>query len=231
MKSIFLLSLLLVNLACSPLYMPNRQNMPLLTKKNEFQGSVSYGVDGANVQGSYAFDEHFAGMINAEMGKNKATNFDGDPTGWNKQKFAEIGLGYFKPLGSNGAAEIFAGYGTGKSSVLEYSDYAANPDFRRNGTFQRFFIQPNVGFHSKVFEAGFGLRTVFVHYDRIVSSTSSHQGKSTFVLVEPAATLRLGWENVKLSWQMGLSLPAYNGSELDYNPLIGSFGVDFNFGK
>lgn len=88
----------------------------------------------------------------------------------------------------------------------------------------RFFIQPTLGITSKVIDFGISTRLVGVN---MVQESINNAG----FLLEPAATLKLGWDHFKAVAQVGASAPLNKDVEFNYQPFLISLGIQLNFGK
>lgn len=202
--------------SCTPVYIPNVVNMPLLNETGEIQASVHTAVGGIDVQTAAAITDRLGMMVNANFQDKNI--FSGE--GYRKNAFGEFGLGYRTDISDNGRFEIFSGFGYGKTKA-RYPDN----EFYWKQTLDiqslRLFIQPTIGFTSDVVDFGLAPRMAYLTLNE---SGARYSG----FFVEPAFMLKLGYKYVKLLFQAGISLPAYRNSlQYDYNPFIGSFGLQF----
>lgn len=223
--------------SCTPMYVSNRQNVPLLTKEGEIRASGSIGSGGIDVQAAGAITKETAVMVNAQMADMEHNYYDFyEDVSKVTQKSIEVALGHYKPVGSNGVFEIYAGYGIGSSNRKE-----GYPDRTTKGNFYKIFVQPNVGFHTKYFSAGFGIRAQYIQYDRLrrvetdneqmpVTKTYTFKTNANGFFVEPTVTLKTGLENFKITGQIGATLP-FSNIDYDHSLLMANLGFEFTIGK
>ncbi len=202
---------------CSPLYIPNTVNTPLLSNKGEIQGAVYTGTSGFDPQLAYAITDNIGVMLNGSFENSESDSTDD----YHKHQLFELGVGYYKKLSDNGRFEIFGGYGFGK--IDAYTEYAIF-DTRSDVNSNKIFIQPAFGLSSKIFDFGFASRFVIINiHDDIVSYTRSY--------IEPALTVRVGWKQVKFAYQIGYSIPFNEDAIIEYQPLMMSLGLHVNINK
>jgi len=213
---IFLIVLYFLN-SCSPSYIPNVVNVPLLTNKNEFQLNLSGGLSGSDIQIAYAPTKNLALILNF-CGKD---NTNDSSTNFHKHSFLEGGVGVYHPLGNQVRFELFGGYGYGISEG-QYT-FLGNTNFTKVG-YHRFFVQPNLGFSSAFLDFALTPRLVFLSlkpFDFLYSSLR-------YAFIEPVFTTRIGLKYIFLTSQIGLSIPisTFGAADLsDYQPFIFSFGI------
>ncbi len=205
--------------SCGPtLYVPNTVNAPLLAEKKDFKAAI--GTVGmapeptVDLQGAYAFHDHFAAMGNlsfmsGENGRGKQTS----ASFRNSHNLVEGGVGTYASFWKNrrgvpiGRAEIFGGTGLGWAEDN-------NPDGRRNddineryaGVYQRFFLQPAVGIRSKIIDISFATRFSRIHfssYNHFQDGRLVENAKFGFPTVEPVVTVSLGFKYIKYYMQVG----------------------------
>src|ERR1041385_6595954 len=124
MKTISTISCLIFILAilsCSPVYLPNSRNVPMFSKAGEVQGSLSFG-SGYNLQTAVSITNNIGIMANGMYADSK--NLDNKV---NKYTFGEVGLGYYSNNNEKYYFDVFAGYGTGKSSSSDTAAFAFHP--------------------------------------------------------------------------------------------------------
>jgi hypothetical protein len=219
-KLIFTISastILILN-SCAPVYVPSVVNAPLLTNKGEVQAALHVGTSGIDPQFTYAVSKHIGLMLNGSF----ANNTSDTTNNFHKHQFVEFGSGYFTNFGTRMKFETFGGIGAGKLQA-EYDNNLWVS--RSNVDFTRFFIQPTLGFTTKIFDAGISSRFVLVNLHQ--ESASSTRG-----FIEPVLTGKLGYDHIKAVMQMGLSFPLNSGKvSYNYQPLLISLGIQGNFGK
>lgn len=204
--------------SCAPVYVPNTVNVPLFTNRNEIQASLHAGTSGFDPQIAYAVTDHLGLMVNASFMNNTSDSTDN----FHKHRFFEGGAGYYTHFATRGKFETFLGFGSGRvSSLYSNNIWTSSSDAR----FNRIFIQPSLGFTTKVVDLGLSSRLVLVGFNQ-----DSERNSGFFI--EPALTLKAGYDHIKAVGQLGFSLPV-NEDEIPFNyqPLIISLGIQANFGK
>ena len=186
----------------SKYYTPNTQNVPLISQKGETNLTLAGNANQVEFQGAYGIGNNFA--VQANGGLFIPADLDNGDGG--SGKFIEFGAGYFKPLTEN---FIFETYGLlGLGSVENHFGQTGNV----SANILRVGIQPNLGFKSKYFSAALSSRIVNLMYSKIdgnligVGEVQYLKDNSSNFLVEPAITLRTGFENFKLQLQYGYSV-------------------------
>jgi hypothetical protein len=204
--------------SCATAYVPNVVNAPLLTNRGEVQVSVNTGIAGFDPQIAVAVSDHIGLMVNGSF----ASRTSDTTNNYHKHQFIEAGAGYYRPFGAIGKLEFFAGAGTGKVNANYENSYWVS---RSDVSFTRLFIQPTIGFTTKVFDGGFTSRIVML---------DMHQasGRSVGYFIEPAFTGKIGYKQIKTVFQIGFSVP-FNDQNIKFNyqPFIMSVGLQGNFGK
>ena len=223
--------------ACSPkYYSPNTQNVPLLSEKGEMNLSATGNANQFEFQGAYAITDAFALQVNGGLFvPEDLDNGDGG-----SGKFIEFGGGYFTPVSDKYVFELYglAGFGGVENNLT--SRATANPATTGHISADvfRYGVQPNFGFKSKYFSAAVSSRIVNVLYSNIEGSlvyeganqqTYLRDNHSLF-LIEPALTVRGGFDMVKLQLQVGRSFNLSN-SEFRQDEAFGTLGLNFRLGK
>ncbi|MCG8411720.1 MAG: hypothetical protein MI739_10605 [Bacteroidales bacterium] len=209
--------------SCSPEYIPNMVNTPLFTEKGEFQATVASGSSNLDVQTAFAVTDHMGVMVNGSYGSEKTNDSDD----FHKHIFLEGGLGYYDKIGNRGRYEVYGGYGFGK--VEGFFENTLDISQKTDAKYNRFFIQPDIGFVSKVLDGNFASRLVLVQLTPQGEGYSS--AKYNFFL-EPVLTSRIGFPYAKFVMQVGLSLPI--GSQtlnFNYQSFIFNLGLNINLGR
>ena len=208
-----------VNLfACGPvLYSNVGQNVPLLKKKREFSGQISYAESsggwtgaGAGVQAAYAVTEK-VGVISSfySLASPKDPNDEWKGTG----SYFEFGGGVFGGIQeSKFRYEGFAGIGT---ASINNSSLITNRDFI-NVKYLKPFVQPTLAFSTEYFDIALTPRIAYLSYtsqnDFFFSPTSEQVSPQEFfdenhgkILFEPGIMIRGGFPGVKLEIQGNFS--------------------------
>ena len=204
--------------ACSPAYIPNVVNTPLLSNKGEFQAGIGTGISGVDPQFTYAITKNLGIMLNGSF-CNRESSESSSSNYYHKHNFVETAAGYYTKVARNGRFSIFSGYGLG-SVDAEYQNNLVSSQSKAN--IYRYFIQPDFGFTTKVFDGSFASRIVLVDVNKDGHSFSSY--------AEPVLTGKLGYRNFKFYLQAGLAIPLATSDNYDYQPFILSFGMNFKFG-
>jgi hypothetical protein len=200
---------------CAPkYYAPNTHNVPLLTRSGDFSGTFAFGDSRGELQGAYAFSERVAVMLNVAV-FDRDDDADGDG---GRGGIVELGVGYVAPLGERFQFGAFGLLGGGDVENHFPSTVANNPG--TTGTLEanltRFGIQPSVSYRSTHLEAAASARILGLRYSDVTGSlvyagqdqVQLLQAQSDHTLLEPALTLRAGFETVKLQLQLGWSFNA-----------------------
>jgi hypothetical protein len=210
---------ILVLNSCAPAYVPNVINAPLLTNRGEVQAAINAGTSGVDPQFAYAISNHIGMMVNGSF-ENQTSDTTNN---FHKHSLIEIGAGYYTYFGTRMKFETFGGMGFGKLQA-EYDNnmWVSRSDVNCS----RYFIQPTIGFTTKVFDAGISSRFVLVNLHQ-------QSGKSnTGLFMEPAITAKLGYDHIKALMQLGVSMPLNsNKLEFSYQPFLFSIGLRADFGK
>ena len=225
-----LASILLIFNSCTHYYYaPNMHNVPLFQEEKEMRIAVAKsGGDefkGVEFQGAYSFTKNFGVMAN---GFFVNTQEGGE---YGKGKLVELGAGYFKPLNKYFVFETYGGFGWGKAE----NQYA--PGFTSTANFERYFIQPAIGFTSNWFDVAISSRICGLYYDKVDHNISSNsyeiedldyiEDHTSSYLFEPALTVRGGWKYVKVQLQLGYS-HNLNNPELQQEKLNANIGLYFS---
>lgn len=203
------LGLSLVIYSCTPtFYMPDTQNVPLLTAKKQTNITGAGNGDMINLQVAHAVGDNFGVMLNGALVPDK---IDENGNG-GKGNFLELGGGYFTPIADNFQFEVYGLAGFGSMRNVNTSSVSSNPGttgvFESNIT--RVSVQPAVGYVSKYFSAAVSGRLGSLNYMNPKGSlvwegeeqVAKISNKSNYLLFEPALTLRAGLPGVKLQYQL-----------------------------
>ena len=223
--------------SCSPkYYVANTQNVPLLSEKGEVDLTVSGNTDKVEFQGAFAVTENIG--IKANGGVFIPANLDNGNGG--SGKFGEIGVGYFTKLreSENWIFETYAigGFGTMENHLPSTLQDYPNTTGKISANLVRVGIQPNIGYKSEHFTIALSSRFVHLSYGKIrgdlvfdneLQSTYLSNHSSNF-LVEPALTIKGGFEKIKLQLQYGYSFNLSDYAFRQEHPFV-SIGLNFNF--
>ena len=192
-------------------YVPNAQNVPLLTKKDEAVLSANLAIteetSAVKLNGAYAFADQF-GVIGSysmigergeeifpERKKRKANVYD-------------VGLIYFLPFGKSfmpsGKKLVFeTTFGYGGGTILNNADNVLT----ERVDFNNIYFQPALGYVTKRFELAFSVKYNYITYINLAlrKNSPSYPLNRGYSFLEPAITIRYGWEKIKFQNQILIS--------------------------
>ena len=211
--------------SCSPEYIPNMVNAPLLSNQGEVQISANTGTSVFDPQLAFAATENIGFIANGSFANNTSDTTDN----FHKHMLVELGIGYYDKLGTSGRYEIYGGYGFGEVKGLFGSDGTLFRD-GADAKFNRFFIQPAIGASTSFFDGSFATRVAFVNMN--LQEENIGRSDAYDVFIEPAITAKVGFKYVKFITQLGLSLPL-NPDVLHYQHqfFIFNAGIQLNLGR
>lgn len=188
MIRIYALWLALTLISCGPVYVPQSRNVPLFSGKGEFNGNVSAGSSGTNIQAAYALSDR-VGMITNFMTANNESSV---PSNNRRHTAGEIGLGYYQRQAF--AFEVYAGMGLGKGHGSDSASWFTQNDHRELAArYHKFFVQPSIGIFSKRFEGAFTVRVTAVEFDDLdlwMDGEEKPISQHTRFFFEPALTVK-----------------------------------------
>ena len=213
------------------LYIPNHQNVSQLEEKGELVANLTF----TNYQLAYAITDHIGIMANAHFPNFGFISEALEDTSGDKNYF-EGGIGYFRQVNEIGTFEIFAGVGHGLVSFENSSDGFTMNKFSTR--FERYFIQPSIGWKQDRYELAFSLRYSYVNfYDTDLSEYvfDPEEGfedlnlarQNPFHFVDPAVTFKAGNEFGKLFIQLQRS-NQWGDPDIRNRSNILGFGVSLN---
>ena len=144
-------------------YAPNPLNMPLPHDKKEAKFKAYTGLNESGVQASYSIINHL--LIHAD-----GSFYDHiGPYGSSSRTAIDGGFGFYQPIEKNGCFEILGGYGNGSaiggytSSQLILIGPPENEISNLKGSYQKLFVQPDIGFSRHNFDLGLGFRYAIIY--------------------------------------------------------------------
>lgn len=235
LRKFILMALGFVLVSCSPkFYTPNTQNVPLMSHKGETNLTLSGNDSQVEFQGAYAITQNIA--IQANGGLFIPSDLDNGNGG--SGKFIELGGGYFKPVTENWIFETYGILGFGSFENHLPNTKSSNPGTEGDisSNIFRVGVQPSFGYKTKHFSAAFSSRFVNVSYSNIEGDliyggevqTDYLKNNSSQFLMEPAFTLRGGFEKLKLQLQYGYSFNLTDSEFKQEHPYL-TLGLNFNF--
>jgi hypothetical protein len=205
--------------SCTPAYIPNRVNTPLLSNSGEIQASVSTGISGFDPQISYAITDHIGVMANGSFADRSNDTTDN----FHIHNFFELGGGYYDKLEDVGRYGLYGGFGFGNVETEFDNDIFSK---RTDANLLRYFIQPSIGVVTDVFDASFATRVALVNTKIKDSELNNPKGNDLYF--EPVLTTRLGYKYVKFLFQVGLSFRVMSSDlKPEYQPVILNLGLQF----
>ena len=191
-------------------YAPNMHNVPLFQQKEELHmdlsGSMGNEFTAFEIQAAFALTDNIGIMGNGfVVDRERGVLTDEYGRGY----LIEGGAGTFVPLKNDVVFETYFGLGFGKVENGYDNGTTSKLDFNR------YFLQPSIGYTSDFLDIALslrlcGLRYNDIHFTGILDQDDQDQiqyiNRNPFsVLIEPAITLRGGWEHVKFQVQLGYS--------------------------
>ena len=190
----------------------------MFREKNEYRISGAYGFgdesDCIEIQSAYSLSDNIGIQANlmhawggdvSERDFGRGTCFDG-------------GLGYYKPVSASGVMEIYGGFGgciqNHEYSGLNYNSVTGSIFREYDGsshlTFFKLFLQPSFGLTYNLVDfilsarlSGISFMSIennifgdTYNYDKLNSISDHGQ-----LFIEPAVTIRGGWQKVKIQAQ------------------------------
>lgn len=226
MKNFIFLLICTPLIGCSPVYyVPNTQNVPVIKEKGQtnisFNINESESTEGIEFQGAYGLTDKIALQFNADWVKSS------DETSNGSGYLFEIGPGYYKNLSKKFVFETYGLLGLGR---LEYEENNTNYQ-NINANFFRIGVQPSISFASKYFIASLSSRFSNLNYNSVNGNyydVEYLKANNSQWLFEPALTLQLGFENVKLQLQYQHSVNLTDPNFIQDFELF-SIGLKVNF--
>jgi hypothetical protein len=225
----FTVVLLLITTSCAPVYIPNLRNAPMFQKGGEVQGSFQVG-NGLEVQGAWAINNNLGIMGNYSYLRRDDVDNTKD---YRRHTFFEGALGYFKNSNEGSTFEVFAGYGKGEGSSYDEYFFNSSAQVQASGKYERYFIQPTIGFNKKAFHGGFVSRFSFVDFKEFSDGTTTYvDEKSGIWFFEPAFVGKINTADnrVFFTFQTGLSLPLLRDNYFDHRTFTTGIGIGFRLG-
>lgn len=199
----------LLSACTSVYYMPNVQNVPLHTEKDQvsLNASLRTGLEvgSFDIQALYDFEDDFAAMINGQFARSAQQNSQGENSG--NGNLVEFGLGYFYELLKKRVVfETYVGAGLGTVTNRYDNDALSKVGLRKT------FLQPQIGFKTRDFDfiirnrftlLNFGGSSVsgMIPEDEIDSFQFVMNSMSS-LMIEQGFTMRIGHDPLKLQFQL-----------------------------
>lgn len=201
--------------SCQTTYVSNPANIPLLSQDGEFQGGLSVGTNGFNLQTVWAPVEHVALMGNASTYTVSDSLLEPDF----RRSYGEVAAGYWTRLNKYLRLETFVGTGWGITG-----------EFPQRDLYRRYFFQPNFGASTRYYDFGFTPRVSIVRFVEQRGVATPIEVDRSGVFLEPILQGRVGYEQFKFQFQFGPTL-GLGTPEFDFRRWNVSFGVSLTLGK
>ncbi|MCK5816367.1 MAG: hypothetical protein KAH15_00035 [Candidatus Marinimicrobia bacterium] len=221
-KAILLIFIVSIFFSCTSfIYYPNGVNAPLLQKKRELQINAAIKGLGGDVQGAYAFSDHFATQFNINVLDVFGTELGVSHN--SGQYYGEAAIGYFTSVRPKFVFEAYLGTGHGTTFFKN-----TNTDALKTTNYHKIYTQIDVGFCTNFFKIGIAIREAFVnaYKTKIDGIVTGDRYLDTFF--EPVIFMALGGEKYKVNAQLGYSDSQFNGI-INYAPFIVSLGLEAKF--
>lgn len=205
--------------SCAGVYVPPARNVPMFTKGGEFNGNVSFGTSGLNVQTAYSVTNHLGVMANFQTSTGQGEDMI------RTHSSGEIGFGYYQRR--RNIFEIYGGYGIGKGHGNDFDFGLSVEDSEVEGQYQRFFLQPSIGFYNSRMEWAFTGRFTGVYFDEVnlfVNGAPQALSKSPRYFFEPSFTLKSYFNERFYIWTQAGLCAQFKENEKD-NATLDKFNV------
>ncbi len=224
---VLLAGFILVTLsACTPVYVPNAVQAPLLEERGDIRVGGYVGTSGADLQVAGALTDHL-GVSAAVLTGSYEDESEDAVRDENRRRFGEVGIGYFTDFGRVGRFEVYGGYGRGWAEATDEYRFLDNRTVTATGRYRRLFVQPTLGAALGPARLYGATRLAHVRFHEFETSQTTFDEAQSAPFFEPTvgADLGLGWFN--LGGQIGLSIPLENEENFDFDhqPMWISLGV------
>ena len=208
--------LLVMCFSCTPMYLPNTPNVPLMSEGDETQVSLTAGSNGYGLTLGYSPYYHW---VVTGSGSTYSIVQDSNFSVKYKHLYGEIATGYYTRTSKFGRFEFLAGYGQGATGFPTESE-----------RFRKVFLQPSFGVSSPLFDGALTLRPAFVQHFATKNTGGIAKYNESGMFLEPFITLRGGWENIKFQFQGGYSF-ALGDPQFTYQKGVATIGIHVTFVK
>jgi hypothetical protein len=216
------------------IYHPHNVDIPLLREKGEVDVDANFSPS-APLLGAPAFNGtvSFAPLnhvgIQAAVCMSNANSF-----------YMQAAGGGFLPMGDNAVLEGYAGYGFGTS--VHKSDISGENSYNKvHGHYNLVFGQVNTGWVNLlggIFDIGFGFKggLMMPNFEKDLVHANGEVVKEkeltdSHVLLQPQFMVRMGWQQVKLSLNIGYAyLSNWHDTYgyFNFEPISVGLGVHFD---
>lgn len=235
-KVIFWLIITVSCSGCASVYVPSARNVPLFTKRGQFQIQTSFG-NGTNANAAYALTNHIAVSAGAMYANNKLLL----KNDWRIHQSAEVALGIYGTKKKT-TFELFGGYGIGDGhgeEVIFGWFFFSNSREIAKASYKKYFIQPSVGFTHKRLQFVGTVRISRIDFNAIEVGAVGGQfydvREKSFISFEPSFTLKLYpirvYQPFHVFWQVGFNVidDPKDNIEFRYSLLHYGIGIGLKF--
>ncbi|WP_234570589.1 hypothetical protein [Rhodohalobacter sp. 614A] len=224
-----------VLIGCNPkYYVPNTQNVPVITSKGQTDLTAAGNANQLEFLGAYGLTKNIAIQVNATR-FSPGTEDNGDGGTGN---FVEAGIGYYTNISPS---FVFSTYGLAGVGSIENQfprtvdeNPATTGNISANAT--RFGVQPVLTYHSKYVSVSGSTRLMNLNYSNVEGNlifdgedqVNYLTENRSNILLEPGITVRGGLERIKLQLQLLQSINLSNSDFKQDNTLL-TIGVNFRF--
>jgi hypothetical protein len=208
--------------ACSPIYYaPNSVNVPMIGGKGEGAVSALRGDHGSlNINAAYSPAPRLGVLLDGYHVTVPDSNGNGG-----HGTFVEGGAGFYRPIRSRFLADVYGLAGFGRLNN-HFSQGIVDANFVRYG------VQPSLALRSRIIDLSGAVRLVGVRHYGISGTWTSEvqylQGAGAQFLVEPVATVRVGYKSLKLQAQLGQTHD-FTDPQFKLSDTLSTIGVVYSF--
>lgn len=178
-----------------PVYVAPAVHAPIFTNAGQVRVAGHVGSNGVDGQVAASVADGVAVLASG--------SFDKAGEDLESHEYGEIGAGWYGPVSHWGVLGIFGGLGFGRSSGDNTEDEGEFADqiLQARGTYQRPFVQLQLGAASKYAEFAYVMRFAYMMYRYEEINGESASARSDALFIEPGIVGRIGSENIKLEAQ------------------------------
>ena len=225
--------IVLLNACSHTYYIPHAQNLALFKQKGDFKicgiaGGGDY-ISTCELQSAYAITNNVA----------IAANFMQFAAGTESQgTYKDVAVAYYLKPVEKLRFEIFGGYGIGR----QHHDYSEilSPNGSADLSYRKFYVQPALGWMGDGVDLIFSMRIAeidFYEVENNVNRKSFYYSELVDIeqsrrpsFIQPALTLRLGWQYIKVQCQVQRSFHLGSNTYL-YDRYNVGLGLQFALSK
>ena len=200
---------LLASVGCSPkYYVPNTLNVPMIRAKGETNLTLAGNDNQVELQGARGLSDALALQVNLGFVNPKDEDNGNNGAG----ALVEAGVGYFRNVNPSLLFDVYALVGVGGVENDFPTTVPANPGTtgKISADMSRFSVQPSLSFHRRLFSISGSARISSLRYRNVegslifdgVNQVDYLNDNKSHTLLEPALTLRVGGERIRLQVQL-----------------------------